>query len=215
MPEAASLGQRLRAERVRRGVSLRQLARQVGVSASMVSQIETGRSRPSVRTLYAITSALGVSLEALFAGGAGLAEPETAGSATAVGGGTAVVGHLAEAFGSLAGRRLGPLVRPADRATMVLASGVVWQHLGQLPHADVDFLLASYPPGASSSGADELMRHTGCEYGYLLQGELVVTLGFDELVMGAGDAVSFDSSVPHRYRNDGAVEAAGVWFVAR
>jgi transcriptional regulator with XRE-family HTH domain len=60
------LGARLRAERMRRGISLRSLARDVGVSASMISQIETGKSRPSVSTLYAITSALGISIEDVF-----------------------------------------------------------------------------------------------------------------------------------------------------
>ena len=213
MLEAPSLGQRLRAERVRRDVSLRQLARQVGVSASMISQIETGKSRPSVRTLYAITSVLGISLEGLFSGGAGLAASAPPELAVAAGGELAI--SLAEAFGSFAGHRLGPLVRPQERPELVLDSGVTWQRLGQLPHSDVDFLLARYPPGARSSGDDERMRHAGCEYGYLLAGELVVVLGFDELVMQPGDAVSFESSVPHAYRNDGSAEAVGLWFVVR
>ena len=47
------------------------------------------------------------------------------------------------------------------------------------------------------------MRHAGTEYGYLLSGELVLTLGFDEHRLGPGDAVSFESTTPHRYRNDG------------
>ena len=59
--ELPSLGERIREERMSRGVSLRALAGQVGVSASMISQIENGKSQPSVSTLYAITSALGVS----------------------------------------------------------------------------------------------------------------------------------------------------------
>src|SRR5215468_6264292 len=64
--EVPWLGQRIREERMRRGVSLRALARMVGVSASMISQIETAKSQPSVSTLYSITSALGVSVEDLF-----------------------------------------------------------------------------------------------------------------------------------------------------
>ena len=49
-----------------RGVSLRSLARTVGLSPSLISQIETGKCRPSVSTLYAITTALGVSVEDVF-----------------------------------------------------------------------------------------------------------------------------------------------------
>src|SRR5215468_2158638 len=64
--QVPSLGERIRMERTRQGVSLRALARDVGVSASMISQIETGKSRPSVSTLYAITTALGMSLQEIF-----------------------------------------------------------------------------------------------------------------------------------------------------
>ena len=60
------IGERIRAERERRGVSLRSLARSVGLSPSLISQIETGKCRPSVSTLYAITTALGVSVEDVF-----------------------------------------------------------------------------------------------------------------------------------------------------
>jgi quercetin dioxygenase-like cupin family protein len=57
------------------------------------------------------------------------------------------------------------------------------------------------------------MRHPGWEYGYLLRGELVLTLGFADVRLGPADAVSFDSTTPHRYRNDGTEPAVGVWFV--
>jgi transcriptional regulator with XRE-family HTH domain len=49
-------------------LSLRELARQVGVSASMPSQVETGRARPSVTTIYAIAAQLGLSIDALLSG---------------------------------------------------------------------------------------------------------------------------------------------------
>src|SRR5262245_64621379 len=66
-PGDDSLGARLRAERERSGLTLRELARRLEVSPSLVSQIETGKSQPSVRTLYAIVSELGISLDELFA----------------------------------------------------------------------------------------------------------------------------------------------------
>jgi transcriptional regulator with XRE-family HTH domain len=64
---------RLRAERERRGISLRELARRLDISPSAISQIETGRARPSVATLWAIVTELGMSLDDLFA-------PEESGS---------------------------------------------------------------------------------------------------------------------------------------
>lgn len=176
---APKVGARLREERVRRGLSVRALARELGVSASLISQIETGRSQPSVSTLYAITTALGISIEDVFGPPAG---------------------------GEQAARQ---------QALLQLDSGVTWERLGQLAHHNVDFLRVTYSPGGTSSSNGGLMRHRGSEYGYLLRGELVLTLGDEELRLGAGDAVSFESSTPHRYRNDGDEPAVGIWFVTQ
>ena len=92
-------------------------------------------------------------------------------------------------------------------------SGVTWELLGELPPHTVDFLLVTYAPGGTSSSGGGLMRHPGSEYGHLLSGELVLTLGFDELRLKPGDSISFDSTTPHSYRNEGEEPAVGVWFV--
>ena len=60
-----NVGSLIRRERQHQGLSLRELARRVGVSASMLSQVETGRTRPSVSTIYAIATELGLSIDAL------------------------------------------------------------------------------------------------------------------------------------------------------
>lgn len=65
--DSAQIGQRLRSAREEKGLSLREVARRLDISASALSQIETGKSRPSVRTLYAIVSELGLSMDELFA----------------------------------------------------------------------------------------------------------------------------------------------------
>ncbi|WP_329268263.1 helix-turn-helix domain-containing protein [Streptomyces sp. NBC_01451] len=209
MPSAAvpPVGARIRQARLERGMGLRALAREIGVSASLVSQIETGKSQPSVSTLYAITTALGISVESLFD-----ASADTVRESPVVAGSTVV--HALAAFAADPGRRIGPLVGTGERETIELDSGVVWERLGHVPGTDVDFLLVTYRPGGSSSSGGGLMRHAGTEHGYLTAGELVLTLGFDEHVLRPGDAVCFESTTPHRYRNDSAEPAVGVWFVA-
>jgi transcriptional regulator with XRE-family HTH domain/quercetin dioxygenase-like cupin family protein len=201
------LGQRIRAERLRRDLSLRALAREVGVSASMISQIETGKAQPSVSTLYAITSILGMSINDVF-------EPPpddgpVRGAPTVVPRPTTVLAAL----GTARGLRLGPLVRPEDRQLLTLDSGVTWERLGSLPGQRVDFLRVTYAPGGTSSSTGDLMRHQGTEYGYLLSGELVLTLGFEDMALRPGDAIAFESTTPHRYRNDSTEPAVGVWYV--
>lgn len=238
--EVPRIGGRLRAERLRRGVTVRGLARDVGVSASLISQIETDRKSPSVSTLYAITTALGISVEDLFAPngtghGNGDGGPGNGGPGN---GGTGTGGHGNGGLGTGGGRADGPAVRqagapvgpvtgPGQRRVLTLDSGVTWELLGQVPHAHrktlsgaesderqrLEFLLITYPPGASSSTSGLLMRHSGTECGYVLSGELILTLGFDEYRLTAGDSVSFDSTTPHGYRNEGTEPAVGVWFV--
>jgi quercetin dioxygenase-like cupin family protein len=96
---------------------------------------------------------------------------------------------------------------------LTLDSGVTWERLGTLPGRPVDFLRITYAPGGTSSSGGDLMRHPGSEFGFLLSGELVLTLGFDEMTLRPGDAVSFESTTPHRYRNDATEPAVGVWYV--
>lgn len=196
-PGVERLGARLREEREKRGVSVRGLARDVGISASMVSQIETGKAQPSVSTLYAITTALGITVEEVFSPGSE----------------SHAVPEREEALGALRGDRLGPLVRLEQRRVLQLDSGVTWELLGDLPQHTVDFLRVTYDPGGTSSSNGGLMRHPGSEYGHLLAGELVLTLGFEEMVLRAGDSICFDSTTPHRYRNEGSEPAVGIWFV--
>ncbi|WP_432195083.1 helix-turn-helix domain-containing protein [Streptomyces sp. bgisy027] len=224
------VGARIRQARLAHGTSLRALAREIGVSASLVSQIENGKSQPSVSTLYAITTALGISVESLFDAGEGTAAPAVTAPATALtpapatalgsGPGTAAnpapgtVLHALASFAADPGRRIGPLVTPDEREVLELDSGVVWERLGHVPGTHVDFLQVTYRPGGASSSSGGLMRHAGTEYGCLTSGELILTLGFDEYTLRPGDAVCFESTTPHRYRNDGDVPAVGTWFVS-
>jgi transcriptional regulator with XRE-family HTH domain len=60
------LGPRLRSLRDSRGLSLRALARAAGVTPGTLSQIENGRTSPSVSTLKTILAALGSSLGEFF-----------------------------------------------------------------------------------------------------------------------------------------------------
>ena len=210
MPAAVlQIGERIRAERARKGISLRSLARGVGLSPSLISQIETGKCQPSVSTLYAITTALGVSVQDVFGEAGAPGARAAAGRVTA---GQAAV-PAPPALGEVP-ETAGPVVCPGQREVLELDSGVIWQRLGRVPGSHVDFLLVSYPPGGCSSPAGRLMQHAGTEYGYLIQGELIVTLGLLPHRLTPGDAVSFASLTPHSYRNEGTVPAVGVWFVA-
>ena len=56
------------------------------------------------------------------------------------------------------------------------------------------FLHVVYPAGSESAPAEEMQRHAGREWGYVISGTLHVTIEFDDYVMEPSDAVSFDST---------------------
>ena len=206
-----NVGSLIRRERQNQGLSLRELARRVGVSASMLSQVETGRTRPSVSTIYAIATELGLSIDAL------LSDREAAvATATAAANGAAVAGPRVRRgpVGTAAAADLASqLVRPEQRRKLELESGVTWELLSDLlPHL-VDFMFVTYEPGGRSSSSGKLMRHTGTEFAFLVRGKLKIQVGFDEYVLQAGDALAFDSSEPHLLVNEGTEPAEGIWFV--
>jgi len=198
-PLEEDVGPRLRAHREQRGLSLRELARRLGVSPSAISQIETGKSRPSVSTLYSIVSELGMSLDELF----GAPKPAPPAAAAAPARRTPRRQHSAERH----------VERADGRATIDLESGVRWERLTPGPDHDTDFLFFTYDVGGSSSEGGRSMRHSGHEYGLVLSGKLEVTVGFDHYVLGPGDSISFDSTVPHHLANLGDEPVRGVWVV--
>ena len=197
------MGGQIRRERQNQGLSLRALARKVGVSASMLSQVENERTRPSVSTIYAIATELGLSIDALLSGN----EAEV--SAAAANGRARRAATSAPAVSELACQ----LVRPTERRKLELESGVTWELLSDLlPHL-VDFMYVTYEPGGCSSSSGKMMRHTGTEFAFLLRGSLKIQVGFEEYILGPGDAMAFDSSEPHLLVNEGSEPAEGVWFV--
>jgi transcriptional regulator with XRE-family HTH domain len=66
-PIEVDLGARIRALRIARGATLRQLAAQAGVTESFLSQVERGVAAPSIASVQRIARALGQSIAELFA----------------------------------------------------------------------------------------------------------------------------------------------------
>jgi transcriptional regulator with XRE-family HTH domain len=195
---SSDLGPRLRAIRLRQGVGLRELARRLDLSPSSISQIETGKMRPSVRTLYALALEFGVTVdEVLFNEGPRVDRGEPAvpdSTRAAPGPGLAVQ-------------------RAVERPAIALNSGVKWERLMFWADEDVEFLEATYEPGGASSPDDAFVRHNGHEFGHVLTGTLRVVVGFDEFILEPGDSITLPSSTPHRLSNEGTETVRAVWVV--
>lgn len=202
------LGKRLREARESRNIGLRELARRLGVSPSLISQIETGKSEPSINTLFAIVGELELPVnEIVFdsqrSPGGSIAEAASPAEDGARGTGEAVPAEPPNS----------PVQRGTNRTSISLESGVSWQRLTAQPDHDVDFLYLRYPPGSESTPSHSLMRHNGTEYGYVVKGRLRVSIGFDNYEIGPGDTISFDCTQPHRFATIGDETVEAVWFV--
>jgi transcriptional regulator with XRE-family HTH domain len=180
------LGRRLRVLREERQLSLRELARRLGISASAISQFETGKSRLSVSTLYAIVTELGLTMSEVFG-----EQPEE----------------------RVVQRREGLAESPDTRRVIHLASGVRWERLTPASDRDVEFLYVVYPVGAASCPEDALTTHGGREYGYVSSGTLGVQVGFEQYELGPGGSIAFDSSSPHRLWTIGDDPVHAIWVV--
>jgi transcriptional regulator with XRE-family HTH domain len=193
VPEA--LGAKIRAERAKAGMSVRELARRVEVSHSLISQIERGNVTPSVGTLWSIATVLGLSVADLFSDVQGNAERDDGRG------------------GSGAKSGPGPVQPHETRSIIRLAEGVQWERLTTGPDEEVDFVYVVYPVGSSSCDGDALIRHGGREFGYVISGRLGVQIGFDEYEVGPDDSISFESTTPHRLYAIGDEPVNAIWMV--
>jgi transcriptional regulator with XRE-family HTH domain len=207
---AETVGTTMREARLRQNIGVRELARRVGVSASLISQVELGKASPSVGTLYAIVNHLGLSLDEL------LLDRVSPRQRAGEDGGAPVKSRARPGPARREPepeRAIDPVVRRGGGQEIQLASGVRWERLTPMTPQDVDFLHVIYDVGGASSPEESLMRHSGHEYGHVLKGKLGVAIGFETYELGPGDSISFESTMPHRLFNVGDKPVDAIWFV--
>jgi transcriptional regulator with XRE-family HTH domain len=202
---SSELGESLRRIREMRGLGVRELARRIEVSPSLISRIERGTVMPSVATLFALQSALDVTVAELLGETIGPAGTEIRRADDGDGDGDGE--HADWPFGGVVSHGV---QRGDSRKAIDLGSGVHWERLTPGPDG-VQFTYNVYKPGGSSSEAGTFLRHSGREYGYVIEGRLSVTLGFETHELGPGDSIAFDSSVPHRLFNEGDSDVVSIW----
>ncbi|RKN07438.1 helix-turn-helix domain-containing protein [Streptomyces radicis] len=182
------LGARLRELRLGSGKSLRALARELGISASAVSQIERGALRPSVSRLIAIVTALDVPLAAVFdASEAGADEGDP-----------------------------GPIAirRAWEVAPVFLDGGVVFRRLSPAPVPDVEFFESTYPPGSVSNAHRQFLKHEGYEVGTVTEGELTIEFDAETVTLRAGDSITYPCRRPHIISNRSeTATAVATWLI--
>ncbi len=219
MPEsnfeyARVIGEKLRTARQQRQMSLRDLAKKADISASMLSQIETGKAYPSVRSIYSIAEALGLPVDHFFPDQIETPQPGVIGDMTASemreatmnGIATIAIPEFTQAVSVMA-----QVIHANARPTILLKGGVTWSRLTANAEPGVEFLEIRYASGATSG--ENLSHHDGREFGFVLEGELVVELDGRQITLQVGDSIVFDSTTPHRLVNQSAQPMRALWVV--
>lgn len=188
MKAHSAIGAHLRAAREARGLTLKALADSMGVTSSLLSQIETDKVQPSLNTLYQLATRLELSVDEVL----GLSTRKPIREDPAV-------------F----------IQRASDNPVLEMSGGVRWERLASMPGLGLEPLHVTYPRGAASSADGGMLATTGLEFGILLTGQLTLHIGFESHQLDPGDSVFFDRARPHVYVNEGDSETQGIWFVIR
>lgn len=191
-----TVGERVRELRGVRGLTVRELARRIGVSASHVSQVERGIGSFSVPALYAVAGELGVQMHELLDPAAPLVAAVAPSAATAQEGDLVATGIVQ---------------RAGEHPSIKLSSGPRWSRLTAMGESDAEFLEVVYAPGTEAPA--EHIVHQGREYGVIIEGALSVEVHGEATTLLPGDSIVFDSALPHRFWNEGDTEVRAIWFV--
>lgn len=218
-PSGRLLGSRIRDARVKAGLSLRELARRVGVSPSFMSQVERDKAAPSVGTLFNMVSELGLTIDSVMGDApdsmVNPARRNQPSQPVFVQPEKGAVTHQRQdshvKFLPETGRL--PGLQRVDERPQIHLGGVRWERLTPSDDAVVEFLRVTYAAGSESCPEDNFMTHGGREYFHVLSGRLDVQVAFNRQTLGPGDSLNFDSSIPHRLSNPYEEECVAIWIV--
>jgi len=207
------VGARLRERRLERGITLRQFARDIDVSASFISQLETGKAQPSVATFYSICAALDISIDELFNYDepmAPAAEETTNGRTDAAHNNWLNAEEVPPPGQRSCSSRKRDITGRATNERKCWSS--IWCDLESLiPRITTRQISCSCTTRSEAvhlGGSAHSTRGNGVRIHH--QGTLQIALGFDTYELNAGDSICFDSSRPIVFTHgDVAVEA--IW----
>jgi transcriptional regulator with XRE-family HTH domain len=175
------IGERIKRLRLKKSMGLVELGRHTGLSASFLSQLETGRVVPTLRNLARIAMVFSKDLSYFFE-----AEPQA----------------------MFRVHRRKDRVRLPQ--TGVESPTYFFESLGYMvPDRNMDPYFAEFVP-LPKTQEPKAHLHPGYEFLYVLDGQLGLQHGENHCVLEIGDAVYFDSSTPHSYICAGAKPASAL-----
>jgi transcriptional regulator with XRE-family HTH domain len=103
------------------------------------------------------------------------------------------------------------IVRSHNRRQIRFDAGVSDFLLTPSLNSSLELLLTTLAPGATSGG--DPYTHEGEEAGIVMAGEMELWVDGNLFHLKQGDSFAFESTLPHRYRNPGSVDAVVIWSI--
>jgi transcriptional regulator with XRE-family HTH domain len=178
------LGAKIRETREQKGITLRRLAKEIGVSPSFISQVEQSKAKPSIDSLKQIASVLNVSCSYLIG-------EETNYNIDY----TEKKENSKNAFNS-------------KKFFNTTVKKLIPENLNTTMNPSLLILEA----GAYSE--DDLSQSSGEEFLLLLSGQLEINLNDKNYMLKEGDNIYFNSSVKHSFKNPAEQPAKVLWIKA-
>jgi len=176
-----AIGGKLRRLRLRKGMGLVELGKHTGLSAALLSKLERGVMHPTLPTLLRISLVFDVGLDYFFS-----AEPAP----------------------TLEIVRKGDRIRFPESPDRTPVSFYFESLDFPVPNRKLNSYLAEFE--AVDAGQLRPHQHSGEELIYVTSGKLELRVGEEAHELSEGDAVYFDSSVPHSYRKAGPDPATAI-----
>lgn len=167
------------------GITLQEMSNKTGISVNHLSQIERAKINPSIGTIKKITNVLGVPFMAL-GNEEELSPPNPSKKAEVV---------------RQDMRKI--LVYPKSKTKVYLLTPDLQRKL--------EVVLSESEP--DEQGPDEWYRHEGEEFGFIVEGQLEVTVDDEVYVLEEGDSIYFRSHLPHRMRRIGDTPCRSIWVI--
>ncbi len=179
----------IRAERLKRRLTLEQFAERTGLSKSFLSQIERGLAQPSVSSLKKIASQFGISVVQLF--------EENSTIRNSLGYPKSVErGTLSETSNAEDVR----VVRSNLRKKLQLpASDISYELLTPDLNRRLEVLYVRAAPG-ENTGDEPMLSIPGEKFINILKGSLELTIGDEVFLLQEGDSLYHPAHVPHSWR---------------
>ncbi len=102
------------------------------------------------------------------------------------------------------------VVRKEERKKIVInRSKGIYELLTPDLKGKIEFLQITLKKGEYSS--NELITHEGEECGIVIKGTMTVKINNKDYVLNEGDSIYFNSTIPHKYLNEGEEECISIW----